>query len=67
MQNIKHKYQYYPVRVDAVNSIFTASIPALMMAGGGENMFTLPQYVALLNLCTSTKALVQYFFFNKSV
>jgi len=62
MQNIKHKYQYYPVRVKAVNSIFTASIPALMMAGGGENIFTIPNYAALLNLYTPTKAWVQYFF-----
>lgn len=33
-----------------------------MMVGGGQNMFTIPQYAALLNLYTSTKAWVQYSF-----
>jgi len=56
------KHEDYPVKVNVVNSIFTASIPALMMAGGGGGLFTIPQYTALLNLYTSTKAWVQYFF-----
>jgi hypothetical protein len=61
MQNIKHKYKYNPVIVNAVNSILTTSIPALMMAKGGKISSLYHNYVALLNLYTSTKAWIQYF------
>jgi hypothetical protein len=59
MQNIIHKYQYYPIGVNAFNSILTASVPALMMAGGGNNKFTIPQ------LCSCIK--VSIVCFNKGM